>query len=61
MLKLKYKRINEDEPYEDGENFDEHIGFKNITNPYELLEKDLDRFSLGSSNSSSSDSDNKND
>jgi len=39
IKKLKYKRINEDEPYEDGDNFDEHIGFSNITNPYDLLEK----------------------
>lgn len=37
--KLKYKRINEDEPFEDAENFDEHIGFQNITNPYDLLDK----------------------
>lgn len=27
LQKLKYKRINEDEPYEDGDNFDSHIGF----------------------------------
>jgi methionyl-tRNA formyltransferase len=27
LSKLKYKRINEDEPYEDADNFDEHIGF----------------------------------
>lgn len=32
--KLKFKRINEDEPYEDGDNFDDHIGFENITNPF---------------------------
>lgn len=25
--KMKFKRIHEDEPYEDGDNFDEHIGF----------------------------------
>lgn len=38
--KLKYRRINEDEPYEDGDNFDSHIGkYKYITNPYALLEK----------------------
>lgn len=38
--KIKYKRINEDEPYEDGSNFDSHVGkFKLITNPYALLEK----------------------
>ncbi len=38
--RLKYKRINEDEPFEDGDNFDSHIGkFKLITNPYALLEK----------------------
>jgi hypothetical protein len=36
---LKFKRINEDEPYEDGENFDAHVGFKFIANPYQLLEK----------------------
>ncbi len=37
---MKFKRINEDEPYEDGDNFDAHVGkFKLITNPYELLEK----------------------
>lgn len=38
--RLKYRRINEDEPYEDGDNFDAHVGkFRVITNPYELLEK----------------------
>ena len=38
--RLKFKRINEDEPYEDGENFDSHVGkFRVISNPYELLEK----------------------
>ena len=37
--RLKYKRINEDEPYEDGDNFDKHIGFKFIADPFELLKK----------------------
>jgi len=27
MERIKYKRIDEDEPYEDADNFDEHIGF----------------------------------
>ena len=39
--KLKYKRINEDEPYEDGDNFDDHVGkLQVITNPYEFLKKE---------------------
>jgi hypothetical protein len=56
MEKLKYKRIDDDEPYEDGDNFDDHIGFQNITNPYELLDKQMDQFSIGS-DSDSNDSD----
>lgn len=52
---MKHKRINEDEPYEDGDNFDEHIGFQNITNPFQLLEKDFDRFSIGSDDESEGD------
>ena len=37
---LKFKRLKDDEPYEDGDNFDAHVGkFRVITNPYQLLEK----------------------
>ncbi len=47
--KFKYRRINEDEPYEDGDNFDSHIGkYKYITNPYALLEKMETDFSSSS-------------
>lgn len=39
-VKNKNKLIDEDEPYEDGENFDQYVGFKNIVNPFDLLNMD---------------------
>lgn len=52
--KLKFRRINEDEPYEDGDNFDAHVGvLKSISNPYDLLEQIEKGLSLGDSDSDS--------
>ena len=43
MGKLKYKRINDEEDYEDGDNFDKHVGqgFMIISNPYDLLNQEF--------------------
>jgi hypothetical protein len=43
----KFKRLDEDQPWEDGDNFDAHVGLKNIANPYDMLEK----MSIGSDSS----------
>ena len=35
----KFKRLDDDQPYEDGDNFDAHVSLKVISNPYEMFEK----------------------
>jgi hypothetical protein len=52
---LRFKRLDDEEPYEDGDNFDAHIGLNFISDPYELLNKMADGLSLGSDSSESED------
>ena len=52
---LKFKRLNEGELYEDGDNFDSHVlRFKIILNPYDLLDKLQNGETIDSDDSSES-------